>query len=1152
MGGYPMLSIRIGTLVASLLSPQFLAAQSSTQSIEGLVTDNSGAVIAGAKVTVSNTATGVTGSVISNSTGNYTFPLVPVGNYNLRAEMAGFKTDEVKGLRVETAAQVRQDFQLQVGALTETVEVSASGAVLNTESASVGGVVENKRIIELPLNGRNVVSLAVLVPGVQFGERTGRGDGLGGFPIPGAGFSVSANGIRETFQVVSLDGTDAKDPRIHITNFVPSVEALEEFRIQTNAYSAENGFGGGAVVNMTMKSGTNGLHGTLFEFLRNDKLDAENYFLNLGVAPGATRNPKDKLRRNQFGVVVSGPLIKNKTFWAFNYEGRREVVGSVLTAWFPQDVFRGGDFSQLLRPPINPATNRIVRAPIVIFDAYAGLPYPGNIIPPSKIHPGAKNVIDKFLPRADFQQLDPLDFTARKSVNQPITTNQYFGRVDHYFSSSDRMFGRLALDRSQYTNNTINPNFPVFTPSRVGNLASQWVHTFSQNMLNEFRFGFNISRDTLTDLHNQGDFDVDSLGIGQFRAVKDGNRKLTPREQGVPTMGFTIGDRVNGNGLDRMNTYQIGDHVSIFRGTHSLKMGFEVYRISMERAGANSAQGAINFSGNESGLDFASFLLGLPNNTLSPEGEPKTFPRATRMGAYVNDDWKASRRLTVNFGLRWDYIGVPVDAQGLWRTFDLPGYGSDVGRGKTYQAPDGRSLPQIYPSATGEPGAVKLWKQRKGFFMPRVGLAFRPSEKWVIRAGVGWFDNIQHLNNWTILNLMPPKSGSLVTQSVTDAFSTVPISNADGTTSNVATRRYRPGVPVLTLSDPFQATTPPPTAVVMAPPDTRDGDVWKWNFDIQRELPRNIAWTIGYVGNKGTHNGNSIGNFNDALPSSNTDVQSRRPFQQYYDPALPQFGVQTVSSIRYLDSYGNSFYHGLQTKVDKRFAQGISLGAAYTFSKANGDGEAGGNEGVAYQNPRNRAQSKGIFRFDQAHVFVAHYVWELPGAHLRGPLRHLIGGWQSNGVLSLRSGFPLTISEGAGDLNVGSGPARPDRIKDGRLDNPTRTLWYDPSAFQRATCNIAARPDLCHYGSAGVGIIRAPGQRSLDFSLFKNFNFSERTKVQFRAEAFNAFNTPYFGDPNGVGFSSITSLTPDAPRVGEIRSLRTPMRIVQFGLKFFF
>ncbi|MCC6367485.1 MAG: TonB-dependent receptor [Bryobacterales bacterium] len=1125
-----------------------LLAQSSTQTIEGVVSDSTGAVIEGAKVTATNVATGVTSTVSTNTAGAYAFPLIPVGNYDVKVELSGFKTGEVRNLRVETAAQVRQDFQLQVGQLTETVEVSATAALLNTENSNVGGVIENKRIIELPLNGRNVVSLATLVPGVQFGERTGRGDGLGGFPIPGQGFSVSANGVRETFQVVSLDGVDAKDPRIHITNFVPSVEALEEFKIQTNAYSAEYGFGGGAVVNMTMKSGTNSLHGTLFEFLRNDKLDAENYFLNFGIAPGATRNKKDKLRRNQFGLVVSGPLIRNRTFWAFNWESRRDVLGNVQTAWFPQDQFRNGIFTQLLNLPTNPATGRPFRNPIVIYDPYTGVPFPGNILPQTRIHAGAKNVIGKFLPRADFSQLDPLDFTVRKAIDQPISANQYFGRVDHYFNERDRVFGRIAIDWSRTDNNYINPNFPVYTPSHVANLATQWVHTFNQRLINEARFGFNISNDNLTTLHNQGDFDIDSLGIGQFRQPNDGNRKLTPREQGVPLLGFTIGERINGSGLDRMATYQMGDHLSYIRNTHTIKMGAEVYRISMQRAGGNLWQGSITFSGNETGLNFASFLMGLPNTTQTPEGESQTFTRATRAGAYINDDWKVTKRLTLNLGFRWDYVGVPSDAEGLWRTFDFVGE-KDAGRGAGYQV-GGATIPVIYPSTVDERGAVKLWTQRPGFFMPRIGFAFRPAVKWVIRAGAGWFDNVQHLNTWSILALMPPKSGSLLYTSITDTAQNVTVNGV-----SIPTRKYRPGAPILTLNDPFLTASggtavSRPVAVLHIKPDTKDGDVWKWNFDIQRELPKSIVWTIGYVSNKGTHTGNSIGNFNDALPSTNTDVQSRRPFQSFYDPALPANGIQTVSTIRYLDSYGNSFYHALQTKVDKRFAKGLSLGAAYTYSKAHGDGEAGGNEGAFLQDPRNRAGSRGLFRFDQTHVFAAHYVWELPGAGLRGPLKYFVGGWQSNGIVSLRSGFPFTPSLG-NDLNTGSA-ARPDRISDGRLDTRNRQLMFDPNAFQRVTCNIPSRPDLCHFGNSGVGIIRDLPQHNLDFSLFKNFEVIERVKLQFRSEFFNAFNTPYFGDPTNIGFISINSITPDAPRVGEVRGLRNPMRIIQFGLKLFF
>jgi hypothetical protein len=355
------------------------------------------------------------------------------------------------------------------------------------------------------------------------------------------------------------------------------------------------------------------------------------------------------------------------------------------------------------------------------------------------------------------------------------------------------------------------------------------------------------------------------------------------------------------------------------------------------------------------------------------------------------------------------------------------------------------------------------------------------------------------------------------------------------------------------MDDPFltktagAAATPRPVALLHARPDEKDSDVWKWSFDIQRELPYQTALTVGYVGSKGSHIGNSVGNFNDAPISTDRNIQGRRRFQRFYDPATPQLGIQTVSTIRYLDSYGESFYHGLQVKADKRYAKGISFGLAYTYSKAHGDGEAGGNEGASYQNPLDRRGNRGRFRFDQTHNMVAHYVWELPGSRLAGPLKYILGGWQSNGILSLRSGFPFTVTQG-GDLNTG-GPVRPDRIADGAIDNPTRRLWFDPLAFRRVTCNITNRPDLCHFGNAGYNILDGPSQHNFDFSMFKNIPFKERYNVQFRAEFFNAFNTPYFGAPNGIGFSTNDSVVPDGSRMGEIRSLTNSMRIIQFGLK---
>ncbi|HUQ95245.1 MAG TPA: TonB-dependent receptor [Bryobacteraceae bacterium] len=1150
----------------SLLLGASVFAQSTTQSIQGIVSDATGASVSGAKVTATNQGTNISLTTISNESGNYTFPLMPVGDYDLRCEMQGFKAEVVKGLRLETAAQVRQDFKLEVGSVAESIEVSASAVTLQTENATVGAVIENRRIIELPLNGRNMQSLAVLVPGVQFGIRTGTGDGSGGFPIPGQGFAVIANGQRETNQVASLDGVDAKDPRVHTMNFVPSIEAIEEFKIQTNAYTAEYGFGGGAQVTVTMKSGTNRLHGTFFDFLRNDKFDAENYFLNFELAPGTTRLSKNTLRQNQYGFVLSGPVLipkiyngKNKTFWAVNYEARRTREGVLATANFPIDEFRNGDFSRLQSGYT--ASGRFV-APVLIWDPDNGQLFPNNVIPRSRLHPGALKMLETYVPRAQFVQADPLDFTARAAVPQPTNVNTYFARVDHNFSDRDRVFGRLAWDRSNLTSNNINPNLPVFRKSWITNLATQWVHTFNSSMINEARFGFNINNDLTSNPRTDNtSFDMDALGVGLFRIPSDNNRKLTPREHGIPQftgLPFPLQELTNGNGYDTMSTYQFGDHLSIFRGKHNLKMGAEYYGLWIERGAANLEEGLLGFAATQTGNAFASFLIGRPNSTQTPEGLPLTFPQANRGGAYINDDWKVSSRLTVNLGLRYDYNGWPVDSKGLQRTFDIPGLGAEIGRGEGFRKADGTIIPQVFPRALGDAGAVKLARQQRfRFFMPRVGIAFRPTDKWVIRTGAGWFDNIQHQNTFTIFNLMPPKAGSQVYLTSMRAANTFNAVGANGQNYPITTQTYVPGSNILTLDDPFLTrgggtSQLRPVDVVYLPPDYKDGQVWKWSFDIQRELPGTMALSIGYAGSKGANVGNSVINWNDPIRPSATFLQANRPYPEFYDAATPNIGVQATGRIRYIDSYGESFYHGLQVKLDKRTNNGLTFGLAYTYSKSHGDGENGGQEGASLQNPRDRRGSRGVFSFDQTHRTVGNWVYELPGRNMKNAARYVIGGWQLNGIASIASGFPFTITQGAGDLSFPNGSVRPDVIGEPKLDNPTRKLWYNPAAFQRVTCQIATRPDLCRLGSNGVGTLRGPGERRLDFSMFKNFAITETVKVQFRWEAFNATNTPWFGAPGGISFSNANQITPNGSRDGEIRSIRNPMRRMQFGLKFSF
>ena len=1134
-GGAVPVFIAIGWAFGALLY-----AQTTSTEVLGLVTDSSGAAVPGAAVTLTRLTTGEKRSATTNAAGEYSFPLIEIGDYRVHVEMAGFKSETVSRLHVELQQKARVNFALEVGQLSESIEVRANAVALKTEDASVGQVIDNKRVVELPLNGRNVQSLAVLVPGVQFGLRTGLGDGQGGVPIPGAGISVSANGQREMNQTITLDGVDAKEPKYNTMVFSPSIEAIEEFKVQTSSYSAEYGLNGGAIVQISMKSGGNDLHGTLFEFLRNDKLDAEDYFLNFENPAGSARLPKDRLRRNQFGAVLSGPVTlplyngRNRTFWAFDYEGRRETTERVSTAWFPNQSFRNGDFSALLAPAVNPQTGKPFRAPIVLFDPVLGQPFANNVIPPSRLHPGAQNVL-KLLPPPQFQQADLLDFTNRAAVPDKIRQNQYFWRLDHIFRPGDKVFVRYAADRSGLDKGSINPNFPYFVTSQATNLASQWVHIFNQNTINELRFGFNVSDQDVFNPRTNTDFDLDSLGVGKFRVVTDNNRKLKPGEAGIPPMGFTIGDERGSS--DRLKTYMFGDNITLIRGKHGFKTGFEYQRVSVFRAAANTPRGSLAFSGNESGLAFASFVLGYPDATATGEGFPLALPRANRGGAYFLDEWKVTPRLTLNAGLRWDFFGVPVDSGGFWRTLDFS---------RTFTTPDGSKIPTIYPPKVGSDGSVSLWNQENRFFMPRVGIAFRPADKWVIRAGGGWFANVEHMVVFTILSLMPPLSGSQSFNTVTDVAGATSV-NLGGVPYNSTLRRFRPATPILTLDDPFAGSARlRPVNLTHVQPNHRNSNHYQWSFDVQRQLPANVALTVGYVGSHSLNIGNSIGNFNTARPSPDTNFQRRRPYQSFYDDGR----IQDLGDVRYLDSYASGWYNGLQVSAEKRYSHGLVMGMAYTFSKALGEGEAGGNEDSGFQDPLDRRGSKARYQFDQRHNMVVNFVYELPFAkNYRGLGGVLLKGWQMNGILSLRSGFPFTLT--GGDLNTGGGTIRPDRIADGRLDSDRRSRkqWYDTSAFRRVSCNIPGRPDLCHYGSAGRNILESPGQRNLDAALFKNFSFGERMTLQFRSEFFNALNTPYFGQPNGVSFQTVDSIVPDGPRDGEIRSLRTPMRIIQFGLK---
>lgn len=1144
-------------LMAVLLSiaPGVLAQTTST-TILGVIADSTGAVINGAKVTVTNTSTRVSREVVTSTTGDFTFPLVDVGIYDVTVDAQGFKTEIRRNVIVNINEKVRVDFAMQVGAASERVEVTAEGATLRTDDATLGQTIEQRRVEELPLNNRNIGALAILQPGVQYGPRSGTdGQGFGqrqgshGIPIPGVGLSFVANGQRETNQHATLDGVVATEARVNTIPFSPSVEAIAEFKVLSGSYSAEYGFNAGAQTIIVTRSGGNDFHGSAFEFIRNDVFDAENYFQNYFNAPGATRSKKNSLRQNNYGGVLTGPFAipkvyngTNKTFFMFNYEARKRRDGGLAqTANHPPTAFRNGDFSSLLGLP----------TPVRIVDPLTGDPFAGNIIPTNRISTAAKELM-KFWPEPQRVNANPLvgiNYTGFE--RRTLDDTQVFGRIDHNISENDKIFARYAFNDVTYrVTPGDNPNFTYFVAGRNQNVGTAWIHIFNPNLINEVRYGYNRSVDNTLNNRANTSFDVETLGLTGFRVVNDGNRKFTTRETGVPTISVnafsTLAEQDGGNGFDFNNLHQFNDNLTWVHGSHSTKFGFDYRWVALYRGAANVPRGGLNFNGDIANNGFAAFLLGFPSVTTTPEGLPRTQTRQQRYAAYATDDWKLSRKLTLNYGVRWEYNTPAVDVEGLWRSLSF-----DTKTG---------GLPTVVPNIGTE---YVFYKPQKALFMPRLGFAFRPTDNWVIRGGLGIYNNVHQLNNYTILNLNPPKSG-------TSNFAN---SATAGKITNSATQ------PVLTFAAPFGVVNPTSaTGINALNPDNPQPSVAQWSLDVQRRLPFDIVLSVGYVGNKGSHIDQTV-ELNAPAPSILPNPNGRRPIPFFADGVNGP--TRALNRLRWLTSDGNSWYHALQVNAQKRFSQGLQMNIAYTWGRAMGEGygrnEGGGAIPNSYQNPFNRAAEKTRYGFDFQHSAVISFLYELPtpAALNKGFGKQIFGGWQMNGIVVLRSGLPFSVTQN-NTINTIEGHVRPDLVGNPKLANPTINKWYDPDAFRVVTCQQpgSAATDagkalnqylagFCKYGSAGQGIIEGPGFKNVDYSLIKNIPIKDDLRLQFRAEIFNIFNTPQFGTPN-AGLNAATAFLPTTAGgafptqvtpsrgPGSIANIVAPMRQMQFGLKLIF
>jgi len=802
------------------------------------------------------------------------------------------------------------------------------------------------------------------------------------------------------------------------------------------------------------------------------------------------------------------------------------LPGAAESALVPTEEFRNGDFSQLLRIP----------TPVQLVDPLNGTPFAGNILPASRITSTAKSLLP-FWEKPQVAVANPqAGFNYTGTGQNRINDNQYFVKVDHSISTNDKVMARYATNKVDwFTYSGVSPQFSYLVDGRNDNLATQWIHVFSPAVVMETRYGYTRSKSDSFNPRANTDFNLASIGMDGFRVVNDGNRPLTKREAGIPSMGLANGlqglaERDGGNGFDDNQLHQISSSFNLSFGAHNVKAGGEFRRVSLFRGAANVPRGNFTFAGNITGHSFAQFLLGLPSSTDTPEGLPLTDVRQNRLGFYLTDDWKVNRKLTLNIGMRWEYNSMATDVQGLWRSAEFSGNTLTFVPGK---------IRTTYP----------FYEPQKDLFMPRIGIAYRASDAWVIRSGFGIYYNVHQLNNYTILNLNPPLSGSA-------NFVNNAVNNALVNTASP-----------LTFANPFGVINR--SSAVSANVLNRDNfqpQVAQWSFDVQRRLFWDMALNVGYIGSKTTHMDNTV-EMNSPDPAFNTPtstLQSRRPFQFINDDGV----VRPVTRIRFLDSGANASYHGLQMTLQKRFNNGLSFSIAHTFSKSIMEGY-GRNEGDGfnpntYQNPRNRRAERGRVGFDVTHNVVSNFVYELPffKSTSNAVAKHVLGGWQTNGVLTFRTGFPLTVTQGA-ITNTANVTIRPDRIANGSLSNPTVNQWFDPNAFRLVSCQNTATPELCRYGNSGMGILEGPGAKIVDFSLFKNFQIVERVKLQFRAEMFNLFNTPQFARPNGTlntggsflpvrnaaGGIDYPSQAGQVRGPGAITGLVSPMRQIQFGIK---
>lgn len=1042
-------------VLASLLIP-CVQAQTTYGSIVGTVRDASGGAVQGVIIKVTNQATNSAFLATANELGNYSFTTLMPGVYRIHVEMGGFRPVDIVGIELQVNQTIRHDVVMQVGQVNERVEVAATLATLATETSDVGQVIANREIVELPLNGRQYLQLASLTNGVVTSGNAG-GDN--------AGPQFTSQGNRPSNNSYLVGGIDTRIQRNNTYGLSISVDAIGEFKILQNSFSAEYGRGA-SVVTSTVKSGSNGLHGTVFEFVRNQIFDAR-YSYNF-------TNTKTPLRQNQFGTSVGGPVIRNKTFFFLNYEGERIRSGGIAYANMPQPQFYSGDLSAMTQRAKDP---------------YTGVMFPNNIIPANRITQFAK-AGQKYYRTPTGATIAGFNYTG-------ITATQRRGdqgtvRIDHNLSEKIRLNGYMTFfDRQDITPALNEYNGTISTMKSKPVFAIEYTHVISPTLLNNFRVGR-----FATNMYNGQDkiaptnvasseFGIKTVNPEPFAYGPPGISISTFQRAGVPDWQPTGADDSN---------LQFNEQVTWTRSRHTIKFGTDLRWLSWFDLGWAIQNGTYTFNGQYSGNPFADYLLGMPSFAqvaLRGEGKYSYTLKQGEFSFYGQDDFKVNSELTLNLGLRYELVQFPLEVNDQFTNWDFQNHTMLFA---------GKELPR------------RLLPTPKKNLSPRLGVAYNPkwSRKTVFRGGFGLMYGNYRQYEAALQHFHPP----YVNENF--IYNDVPIPSF--TMENI----WPPVVTDFKNGD-LSGTTVNYLANKAVPKS------YQWNFNIQRELPKSLLLQVGYVGNAGRdmqirYDANQAREIDPLRP---TTIQERRPYQR--------LGFVSANS-----SAGYSSYHGLDVHVERRYRAGFSLIGSYTFMKQFGIRTVDNYTVMMINNIRHSYGAEGI-----PHRAIFSYVYELPfgkGKPLLGSLNpvmdRLIGGWQVNGITTLRGGSFLSVDS---NVNNGGGSRANNRAdatgQPAQLPSDQRTTarWFNPAAF--------IDPPYTRYGTSGVGVYIGPGAVNTDLSIFKNTRIVESKTLQFRAEAFNAFNKVNLNNPN--------TNASDRARLATITGAASA-RIVQLGLKFIF